>query len=318
MTITAVSQWDGTTAANNTDLNDIPLDSSTMTPSQVDDAIAEMMKQIKAGIGVSFQAYSANLTSVGTAWTAASSSGPASMAFAEDTDNGTNKVTLKGQASVASDIEVLLPATAGTLYVSGGTDVAVADGGTNISSYTEGDLLYASGATTLSKLAKGTAAQILRMNAGATAPEWADAASTNSYTLLGTLTTTSGTTQSLTDIAAGYREFVCELEGVSLNAAGTLTLALSSTNGAAYGTAATVSNSTAAASGTLNGIIRVVGISSTVAVSKVALPATILGAGTGLYSTADSAPTDTAAVVNAIQFAGGTFDAGTIRIYGVK
>lgn len=35
-----------------------------------------------------------------------------------------------------------------------------------------GDILYATGADTLVKLAKGTASQILRMNTGATAPEW--------------------------------------------------------------------------------------------------------------------------------------------------
>lgn len=36
-----------------------------------------------------------------------------------------------------------------------------------------GDLLYGSGTGTLGRLAKGTAAQVLKMNAGATAPEWA-------------------------------------------------------------------------------------------------------------------------------------------------
>ena len=39
-----------------------------------------------------------------------------------------------------------------------------------------GDTMYASGTDTLAKLAKGTAAQVLTMNAGATAPEWATAA----------------------------------------------------------------------------------------------------------------------------------------------
>ncbi len=48
----------------------------------------------------------------------------------------------------------------------------VANGGTNITSYTAGDLLYATGATTLAKLAAGTASQVLAMNSGATAPEW--------------------------------------------------------------------------------------------------------------------------------------------------
>jgi hypothetical protein len=50
--------------------------------------------------------------------------------------------------------------------------VSVANGGTNIASYTIGDVLYASGATTLSKLGIGTAGQVLTTNAGATAPEW--------------------------------------------------------------------------------------------------------------------------------------------------
>lgn len=48
-------------------------------------------------------------------FTAASSAGPASLALAEDTDNGTNKVNLKAPASLGSDIDVIAPAAAGTL-----------------------------------------------------------------------------------------------------------------------------------------------------------------------------------------------------------
>ena len=40
---------------------------------------------------------------------------------------------------------------------------------------TQGDLLYATAANTLARLAKGTASQFLRMNSGATEPEWATA-----------------------------------------------------------------------------------------------------------------------------------------------
>ena len=54
--------------------------------------------------------------------------------------------------------------------------VTVAKGGTNLTSFTAGDVLYATGSTTLAKLAKGSASQVLSMNSGATAPEWADAA----------------------------------------------------------------------------------------------------------------------------------------------
>lgn len=51
--------------------------------------------------------------------------------------------------------------------------ITVAKGGTNIASFSEGDILYATGATTLAKLAKGSASDVLTMNSGATAPEWA-------------------------------------------------------------------------------------------------------------------------------------------------
>ena len=50
--------------------------------------------------------------------------------------------------------------------------LAVGTGGTGLSSYTAGDMVYASGTTTIAKLAKGTAGQFMVMNSGATAPEW--------------------------------------------------------------------------------------------------------------------------------------------------
>lgn len=69
------------------------------------------------------------------------------------------------------------------LYREGATDVAIADGGTGQSTATDafdalaptttqGDILYHNGTANV-RLAKGTAGQILQMNAGATAPEWA-------------------------------------------------------------------------------------------------------------------------------------------------
>jgi hypothetical protein len=57
--------------------------------------------------------------------------------------------------------------------------VTAAKGGTGQASYTAGDTLYASGSTAISKLAKGTAGQIMQMNTGATAPEWATASTGN-------------------------------------------------------------------------------------------------------------------------------------------
>lgn len=53
------------------------------------------------------------------------------------------------------------------------TPLSEPQGGTGQSSITAGDVLYGDGADSLGKLAKGTAFQHLRMNSGATAPEWA-------------------------------------------------------------------------------------------------------------------------------------------------
>ena len=110
MAKTTVSDWD-TTAANNTDVGGITLAEGAMLPSGVNNAFREMMAQIKTAFG-----------SFAGAWTAASASGPASLSFAEDTDNGTNKVTLKAPASVAADVDVTLPGTADTLVGRATTD----------------------------------------------------------------------------------------------------------------------------------------------------------------------------------------------------
>ena len=75
----------------------------------------------------------------------------------------------KIEGSTGSTITV---PTGQTLTVTDG--IPVASGGTGLASFTQGDILYATGATTLVKLAKGTGRQGLQTNSGATAPEWTD------------------------------------------------------------------------------------------------------------------------------------------------
>lgn len=93
-------------------------------------------------------------------------------------DPATSRSNL-GLGTVA--VENIVPVSKGG---TGATDAATAR--TNLSAQTlnanltslsgitlvQGDLLYATGPDTLVKLAKGTSSQILRMNSGATAPEW--------------------------------------------------------------------------------------------------------------------------------------------------
>ena len=92
--------------------------------------------------------------------------------------NGTSVVLGSGATSGDTlNIKAYSVATVSSLSaaeITSGT-LAVARGGTGISSYTAGDIVYASGTTTLTKIAKGTAGQALVMNDGATAPEWGSA-----------------------------------------------------------------------------------------------------------------------------------------------
>jgi hypothetical protein len=78
------------------------------------------------------------------------------------TIDSTKLVTFAGNASMQT-------ITAGTWN---GTKIAEAYGGTNQSTYTTGDLLYASGANTLAKLAVGSTDQVLTVRSGA--PSWVE------------------------------------------------------------------------------------------------------------------------------------------------
>ena len=81
--------------------------------------------------------------------------------------------TLECTGAAAIDGAVTL---ASTLAVTGATTLSTAlgsaSGGTDQSSYTTGDLVYASGTTAISKLGIGSALQVLKTNSGASAPEW--------------------------------------------------------------------------------------------------------------------------------------------------
>lgn len=75
-----------------------------------------------ADIGSAVQAYSAVLTALVSAFSPASSSGPAYLDLPEDTDNGSNRIRLTAPASIASDVSVTLPGTADTLVGRATTD----------------------------------------------------------------------------------------------------------------------------------------------------------------------------------------------------
>lgn len=130
-------------------------------------------------------------------------------------------------------------------------------------------------------------------------------AAVESMTLLGTLTTTSGTSQSLTGLnLTGYKQLVLEFNGVSHSSGSNSRLDLG---------AGAIANTLSAAN-LVNGIVWVslaTGIATSV-FSVVALPAVASSgqnAQTG-YSTATTTVT--------LTISNPSFDAGSVRVYGVK
>lgn len=91
-------------------------------------------------------------------------------------------LTLKQSAAAAPTAsgDIQLDTTTEALVVGDGAAASVFP--RNPAGVVSGDLFYANGARTQARLAKGTALQGLRMNAGATAPEWGDQVFSKGYT----------------------------------------------------------------------------------------------------------------------------------------
>lgn len=87
-----------------------------------------------------------------------------------DFQNATSgTITLSPVTGALGTVTVSLPAVSGTLYISGGADVAVADGGTGLSSGTSGGILgYTASGTLASSVALTANALVLGGGAGAT------------------------------------------------------------------------------------------------------------------------------------------------------
>ena len=114
------------------------------------------------------------------------SSGNLAITSGNLTTNGTTRLTNAGV------LQNVTNANAGTFFTGGA--LTAARGGTGQSSYTAGDLLYASGATTLSKLGVGSNGQCLTVAAGL--PAWSSCG-TGLFTDAGAYTYLTDTTDNL-------------------------------------------------------------------------------------------------------------------------
>lgn len=181
----------------------------------------------------------------------------------------------------------------------------------------QGDIMYYNG-TDWARLAAGVSGQFLKTQGTGANPTWAN--DNTGMTLLSTLTTTSGTVANITGIDSSYRNLFIEVSGVSFTTAVPLQMSVTTNNGTNWGTAVTVSNTLPAVTDTITGHIDLKALQvtrNTATNGIVAQPA--LTANTLVFTTAVLLYPSTAnGTINGVQFSGGTFDAGAIRIYGVK
>jgi len=144
------------------------------------------------------------------------------------TINAQGQITSASNTAIAINGNQITSGTVGSAYISGSytgitgvgtltagtwnaTTIGVAYGGTNLTSYTIGDMLYASGATTLSKLALGASSYVLTSNGTAPAYVAQSTLSVGSATNA-TNATNVGITANTTN-ATNYLTFVSATSG---------------------------------------------------------------------------------------------------------
>ena len=160
---------------------------TTITIGESGDTITITAGATLAGSGASLTALDAGNISAGTLVIARGGTGSTSTTYCDLTANvtGTLPTGKGGTGSTSTTYASLTTNVSGTL--------PVGNGGTNLTSYAVGDVIYASGTTTLSKLAKpGTPAdEVLTFATGASAPSWVESAGGISWQAVQTSTVTA-------------------------------------------------------------------------------------------------------------------------------
>jgi hypothetical protein len=200
---------------------------------------------------------------------------------------------------------------------------------------TTGDTIYSSSGSTPARLGIGTAGQVLQVNSGATAPEWATPAGGGGMTLLST-TTLSGATTTISSISGSYTDLFIVVNDVVCSGGFEFRVKINSATNKIYGTISTLSSGSsggtnmggteqlkltgsAAANDVFVGSLYITQYASTT--YKKTFIGSFVSFDSPSYVNNLSGATfwDTAAI-SSLTFSPntGTFSSGTVLIYGVK
>lgn len=140
-------------------------------------------KSISASAGGIVVAHTANTVTVGTTQDLTTAGTPSFTRLTLSQAAGTAPMTVASTTVVTNLNADLLDGQEGTFYLSRANQtgtLSASAGGTGVSTYTSGDLLYASatGTTPLARLPLGTANQVLGVNNAGTSPEYKTITST--------------------------------------------------------------------------------------------------------------------------------------------
>jgi len=130
-----------------------------------------------AGAVTGWETFVAGIATGNTTYYAIHEEGTANWEVGTGTVTDATPDTLSRTAITSSNSDNLVNFAGGTLNV---FCTLPASKTMDMTLTTGGDILYASAANTPARLAKGTALQVLQMNSGETAPEWATASGVRS------------------------------------------------------------------------------------------------------------------------------------------
>lgn len=302
---------------------------SSFSAGDLDTAFNAAVATATAAAATSATASASSATS--SAASAAASAASATSSAGSATTSTTQAASATTQATAAAASATAAAASAASISL----PLAATSGGTGETTYTKGDILYASATNTIAKLGIGSSGNVLSVSAGV--PAWGAGASSE-LVLLATGTASSSSTLDFTSIfSSSYSAYKFVIFDLVLSGTASLGLYLSTNGGSSYATNFSSQKTTFTLGGTTAPTYTGVSGSSPALLTTSASTPILEGAGdiiqtsaayfyfTSLINGSSSTGYDgcqalTSSTINAIRFApsSGNLTSGNIFVYGVK